>query len=69
MNIRNLLAEISREFFKMHKVTRYRMKKVSEMNDEDVIKALDNLSSEELRTMFTELGNLKIVDIYLLILL
>ena len=33
------------------------------MNDEDIIKALDNLSSDEVREMFTELGNLKIVDI------
>ena len=33
------------------------------MNDEDIIKALDNLSSEEVSEMFTELGNLKIVDI------
>ncbi len=31
------LAEISREFFKIHKVHRYRMKKVSEMSDKDVI--------------------------------
>lgn len=37
MEIRNLLAEISREFFRKYKVTRYRMKKVSEMSDEDVI--------------------------------
>ena len=34
----NLLAEISRQFLKEHKVYKYRMKKVSEMSDDDVIK-------------------------------
>ena len=33
------------------------------MNDADVITVLDNLSSEDVRKVFTELGNLKIVDI------
>lgn len=37
MKTRNLLAENSREFFEKHKINRYRMKKVSEMSDEDVI--------------------------------
>lgn len=37
MESRNLLAEISRRFFKEHKVYKYRMKKVSEMSDDDVI--------------------------------
>ncbi len=32
-----LLAEISRQFLKEHKVYKYRMKKVSEMSDDDVI--------------------------------
>lgn len=37
MKSRNLLAEISRQFLKEHKVYKYRMKKVSEMSDDDVI--------------------------------
>ena len=37
MESRNLLAEISRQFLKEHKVYKYRMKKVSEMLDDDVI--------------------------------
>ncbi len=39
METRKFLAEISREFLKNHKVNRYRMKKVSEMSDNDVITA------------------------------
>ncbi len=33
------IADLSRNFLKNHKVTRYRMKKISEMNDQDVITA------------------------------
>ncbi|MBO5357085.1 MAG: hypothetical protein J6A95_04885 [Clostridia bacterium] len=33
------IADLSRDFLKNHKVTRYRMKKISEMNDEQVITA------------------------------
>ena len=38
METRKLLADISRQFFKEHKVYKYRMKKVSEMSDDDVIR-------------------------------
>ncbi len=38
MKSRNLLAEISRQFFKEHKIYKYRMKKVTEMSDDDVIR-------------------------------
>ena len=38
METRILLAEISRQFLKEHKVYKYRMKKVSEMTDDDVIR-------------------------------
>ncbi len=34
----NLLADISRQFLKEHKVYKYRMKKVSEMSDDEVIR-------------------------------
>lgn len=34
----NLLAVISRQFLKEHKVHRYRLKKVTEMSDEEVIR-------------------------------
>lgn len=37
MKSRNLLAEISRQFLKEHKVYKYRMNKVSEMSDDDII--------------------------------
>ena len=37
MQSRNLLAGISRQFLNEHKVYKYRMKKVSEMSDDDVI--------------------------------
>lgn len=38
MESRKLLADISRQFFKEHKVFKYKMKKVSEMSDDDVIR-------------------------------
>ena len=38
MESRKLLADISRQFFKEYKVFKYRMKKVSEMSDDDVIR-------------------------------
>ena len=38
MESRKLLTDISRQFFKEHKVFKYRMKKVSEMSDDDVIR-------------------------------
>lgn len=38
MESRNLLAEISRQFLKEQKVYKYKMKKVSEMSDDDVIR-------------------------------
>lgn len=34
----NLLAEISKQFLKEHKVYKYRMKKVSEMSDDEVVR-------------------------------
>lgn len=34
----NILAKVSREFFTKHRVHRYRMKKVSEMDDITVIR-------------------------------
>ena len=37
MDTRNLLADISREFFKYKKVYSYKMKKVTEMSDSEVI--------------------------------
>lgn len=38
MESEKLLADISRQFFKEHKVYKYRMKKVAEMSDNDVIR-------------------------------
>ena len=37
MKARNLLAEISREFFKYKKIYTYRMQKISDMSDEELI--------------------------------
>ena len=36
--IKDDIAILSREFLKKHNVIRYRMKKISEMNDREVIK-------------------------------
>ena len=36
-NKRQWLADISREFLKIHKVHRYRMKKIQDMDDDEVI--------------------------------
>ena len=36
--IKDDIAILSREFLKKHNVIRYRMKKISEMNDQEVIK-------------------------------
>lgn len=37
MTIDKLIANISRSFLKTHRVTRYRMKKISDLSDQDVI--------------------------------
>lgn len=37
LNTINLLADISRQFFKDKKIYKYKMKKVAEMTDDDVI--------------------------------
>lgn len=37
--IKNDIAILSREFLKKHNIIRYRMKKISEMNDQEVITA------------------------------
>lgn len=37
MDTIKFLAEISREFFRIHKVYKFKMKKVSEMSDKDII--------------------------------
>lgn len=39
MNYENLLAVISRDFLKIKKVYRYRMKKVADMTEDEVIRA------------------------------
>ena len=46
MEIRNLLADISRDFFKMKEVSKYRMKKVSDMTDEEVISSCHSYCEE-----------------------
>jgi len=37
MKVKNVLAEISRDFLKSKNVTRYRMKKISDMDDDEVV--------------------------------
>lgn len=37
MEIKNLLADISRDFFTNKKVTKYRMKKITDMTDDEII--------------------------------
>ncbi len=37
MTIDKLIANISRSFLKTHRVTRYRMKKISDLSDQDMI--------------------------------
>lgn len=37
--IKNDIAILSREFLKKHNIIRYRMKKISEMNDQEAITA------------------------------
>ncbi len=37
MTIDKLIANISRSFLKTHRVTRYQMKKISDLSDQDVI--------------------------------